>query len=186
MKVSKKVLLYIGIGAYIIITIASGYILFGKLGEQGDVSDELDIALDKLEQTDADRLTTQLNDLEVQRDQIKSQTETMRGIMSQNIENVKASTIAFDIAKSTYVEVMNLHSPSASSELFENVPCNVVLVEATIEGKVEDLVNFITQLNTVLSTGVIKSVTLNIPEADTGVKPTALISLLIYNYQEEL
>ena len=106
--------------------------------------------------------------------------------MSQETFHVIASTIVFDTAKSTYVEVLNLHSPSASEELFENVPCDVVLLEATIEGKVEDLVNFITQLNTVLTTGVIKSVNLSIPELGTGVKPTALVSLLIYNYQEEL
>ena len=186
MKVSKKVLLYIGIGAYAIIAIASGYVLFGKLDEQGKVNDELTLALTKLEQTDADRLTSQLNELKEQRDQIKSQTETMRQIMSHETTNVIASTIVFDIAKSAYVEVLNLHSPSGSSELFENVPCDVVLLEAKIEGKVEDLVNFITQLNTVLTTGVIKSVNLSIPESGTGVKPTALISLLIYNYQEEL
>ncbi len=184
MKISKKVLKYIGIGAYAIVAVASAYILFGKLQEQGKVNDELTLAMTNLERTDISRLSTQMSDLEDQLDQITSQTDTLKNMMSQEIANVAASTIVFEIADATYVEVIYLSSPSASSAVLENVPCNVVSLEATIEGKVEDLVNFVTRLNTVLTTGVIKSLDLNIPEPSTGISPTAKISLLIYNYRD--
>jgi hypothetical protein len=184
LKVSKKILIYIGTGAYVIALVASGYILFGKLEEQGKVNDDLTLAMSNLEKTDINRLSTQMSELEVQLDQITSQTDTMKNMMSQEIANVAASTIVFDIADKTYVEVMNLESKSAFLNKLENISCNVVPLEATIEGNIEDLVNFVTQLNTTLTTGVIKSVDLKIPEVSTEGEPTATISLLIYNYQD--
>ena len=185
MKINKKTLKLIGIGVYIIVAVASGYILFGKLDEQSKVNDELTSAKADLERTDADRLSAQISDLEDQLTQITTQTNTMKNMMSLEIANVAASTIVFDVAGKNYVEVIDLNSLSAFSDVLENIPCTVVPLEAIIQGNVEDLVSFVTQLNTTLTTGVIKSVNLNIPEASTGVKPTATISLLIYNYQDK-
>lgn len=184
MKVSKKVLIYIGIGTYIIAIAASGYILFGKLDEQSKVDEELTVAEDNIARTDVDRLSTQISELEGQLAQMTSESDTLMDLMSQDISNIRSSTIVFDVAGKNYVEVIDLNSLSAFSEVLANIPCNVVPLEAIVEGNVEDIVNFVTQLNTALTTGVIKSVNLNIPEVDTGVKPTATISLLIYNYQD--
>ena len=185
MKISKKALKYIGIGVYVIALAVSGYMLFGKLGEQSKVGEELTLAQTKVEMTDKDRLSAQISELEDQRNQLISQTDTIKDRMSQEIANVAASTLVFDVAGKNYVEVVDLNSLSAFSEVLENVPCNVVPLEAIVEGNVEDIVNFVTQLNTVLTTGMIKSVNLDIPEAGAGVKPTATISLLIYNYQDK-
>lgn len=184
MKISKKALKYLGIGVYIIAAAISGYILFGKLGEQSKVDEELTLANANLERTDVARLSTQISELEDQLTQITSQTDTMKNMMDQEIANVRATNMVFDVAGKNYVEVMDLNSLSAFPEVLEKIPCNVVPLEAIIEGNVEDLVSFVTQLNTALSTGVIKSVNLNIPDPTTGAKPTATISLLIYNYQE--
>ena len=184
MKISKKALKYIGIGVYVIALAASGYMLFGKLGEQSKVGDELALAEANLARTDIGRLDAQISELEDQLAQINSQTDTLMDSMSQEIWNVRASTIVFEVAGKNYVEVLDLNSLSKFSEVLENLPCTVVPLEAIIEGNVDDIVNFVTQLNTALTTGVIKSVNLNIPEAGAGVKPTATISLLIYNYQD--
>jgi hypothetical protein len=184
MKISKKVLRYIGIGIYVIALFASGYMLFGKLGEQSEVDEQLALAEANLERTDTNRLSEQIANLEDQLTQISSQTDTMKNMMSQEIANVAASTIVFEIADATYVEVVDLNSLSAFSEVLENIPCNVVPLEAKIEGNLEDLVSFVTRLNTTLTTGMIKSVNLDIPESSSGVKPMATISLHIYNYQD--
>ncbi len=184
MNVNKKLLKYIGIGVYVIALATFGYMLFGKLGEQSKVDEELTLAEANLERTDTDRLSAQISELEDQLAQITSQTDTIRNMMSQEIANVAASTIVFKVADTNYVEVVDLSSTSAFSEVLEDIPCNVVPLEAIIEGNVEDIVNFVTQLNTALTTGTIKSVNMNIPDASTGVKPTATISLLIYNYQD--
>jgi hypothetical protein len=184
LKISKKVLIYLGIGIYVIALATSGYMLFGKFDEQSKVDEELTLAMDNLERTDIDRLSAQISELEDQHNQITSQTDALTNMMSEKKTNVDASTITFDVAEKNYVEVLDLSSLSAFSEDLLNVPCNVVPLEAIIEGSVEDIVNFVTQLNTALTTGVIKSVKLNIPEGGTGVKPTATISLLIYNYQD--
>jgi hypothetical protein len=184
MKISKKVLKYIGIGIYVIALVASGYVLFGKLGEQSEVDDELTLAKANLERTNINRLSEQIGNLEDQLTQITSQTDTMKNMMSQEIANVAASTIVFEIADATYVEVMDLNSLSAFSEVLEDIPCNVVPLEAMIEGNLEDLVSFVTRLNTSLTTGAIKSINMDIPESSTGEKPMATISLLIYNYQD--
>ncbi|UCD09444.1 MAG: hypothetical protein JSU79_02035 [Dehalococcoidales bacterium] len=184
MKISKKALKYLGIGVYVIALAVSGYMLFGKLDEQSKVEEELTLAKDKLEMTDAERLSGQIAELEVQLAQITSESEILRDMMSEEKSQVVASTITFEVAGKNYVEVLDLNSKSSFSEVLENLPCDIVPIEAIVEGNVEDIVNFVIQLNTTITTGVIKSVNLNIPEVGTGVKPTATISLLIYNYQD--
>lgn len=184
MKKNKKLLVYIGIGVYVIAAAASGYILLGKFSEQSKVDEELTLAEADLERTDIDRLSGQIGELEEQLTAIIAQTDTYKTMMSKELFNVRASTIVFDVAGENYVEVIDLNSKSAFPEMLKNIPCDVVPLEAIIEGNVEDIVSFVTQLNTALTTGVIKSVNLTIPESSTAVKPTAVISLLIYNYQD--
>jgi len=185
MKISKKVLRYLGIGIYAIALVVSGYLLFGKLGEQSKVDDELTLAKANLERTDTNRLSNQISDLEDQLAQISSESDTLREMMSEEKSQVVASTITFEVAGKNYIDVIDLNSKNSYPELLANLPCIVVPLEAIVEGNVEDIVTFVTQLNTTITTGVIKSVNLNIPEGDTGVKPTATISLLIYNYQDK-
>jgi hypothetical protein len=131
-KISKKALKYIGIGVYIIALAVSGYMLFGKLGEQSKVDEELALAEANFERTDIDRLSAQISELEGQRNQLISQTDTMKEMMSQEIWNVRASTLVFDVAGKNYVEVIDLNSLSAFSEVLENVPCNIVPLEEII------------------------------------------------------
>lgn len=184
MNVNKKLLKIIGIGVYVIAFAAFAYMLFGKLGEQSKVDDELALAEANLERTDADRLSAQIAELEDQLAQIISESETLRDMMSQEKSQIAASTITFNVAAKNYVDVIDLNSKISYKQQLENLPCIVVPLEAIVEGNVEDIVNFVTQLNTTITTGVIKSVNLNIPEPSTGIKPTATISLLIYNYQD--
>ena len=185
MNINKKVLKYIGIGVYIIAIAASGYLLFGKLGEQSKVDEELAIAEDNVRRTNIERLSTQITDLEDQLAQLVSESDTLREMMSEEKSQIAASTITFNVAGKNYVDVIDLNSKISYPERLENLPCIVVPLEAIVEGNVEDIVNFVTQLNTTITTGVIKSVDLNIPEDSTGTKPTATVSLLIYNYQGE-
>jgi hypothetical protein len=90
----------------------------------------------------------------------------------------------FDTAESTGVEVTELISPSSTRDVLENVPFSVISLEATVEGDVEDIVEFITTVNTSLTTGVIKSANIDIPDVTSNITPSASILLVIYNYQD--
>ncbi len=185
MKISKKTLIYLGIGVYVIVTAAVGFIMFEKMDEEDAVSEELTSIQTNLDKLNPARLDDRKLELENQLSQVSSQTDTLKNMMSQEIANVAASTIVFDIADTTGVDIVWLSSPSASPQVLENVPCTVVSLEATVDGSVSDLVDFITRLNNYLATGVIKSVDMNIPETSSNTSPTVSISLLIYNYQGE-
>ena len=185
MKVSKKILIYIAIGAYVIVLASFGYVTSQTLSEKTKVEEELAVAQANLERANPERLTKQKTDLEGQLAQVTGQYEALKDIFSQPIGNVAASSIVFDIAEAKGVEVIELTTPEASVDSLENVTCSVVALNTTVEGDERDLVAFITSLNSYLTTGVIKSIDMVIPEPGSTAEPTATVQLVIYSYQGE-
>ena len=117
--------------------------------------------------------------------QISLETEGLKGMMSLEIDSVPATEIVFDIATRTGVEVLNLSSPSATTDVLENIPCSVTVIDTTVKGTKSHLVEFIAALNLALDTGVIQSVEMNIQSGDNASHSTALILMEVYNYQGE-
>lgn len=183
MKISRKTLVYAGIGAYIIIVASLCYVLSSQYSEKTEIEEELDMTKANLERVNPEKLRQQKGELEEQVTQVQSQYDTLKDMLSHQIANVEATSIVFDTAESTGVEVTELTSPSATNDVLENVPFTVVSLEATVVGDVPDIVEFVTSLNTALTTGVIKSVNLNIPDVSSNMTPSAGILLVIYNYQ---
>jgi len=183
LNISKNTFLFIGIGVYVIIVASLGMIAFQRYGEKDRVDSELVTAQQNLARANPEKLTAQRAELEEKFDQITLQYDAVKALMSQEIGNVGASSIVFDIAESSNVEVIGLSSPSAWIDVLEDINCTVVSIDIIVEGDVRDLVDFITSLNSYLPTGFIKSIRMNVPEADSETEPSADILLLIYTYQ---
>jgi hypothetical protein len=185
LKVSKKTFLYIGIGVYVIVVASLAMIAFQRFDEQDKISSELATAQQNLARSNPEKLSSQRAELEEQLDQITLQYDAAKTLMSQEIGNVGASSIVFDIAESSNVEVVNLSSPSAWIDVLKDVDCTVISLDMRVEGDVRDLVDFIITLNNYLPTGFIKSIMMSIPEADGETEPSANILLLIYTYKSD-
>lgn len=183
MKLSKIMLLVIAAGAFIIIAAALGVMAFGRVSEQDKLNEELTLAQSNLERVLQGTLSSQQKELEGQLSQATLQFEAVKAMLSQAVGNVAASSILFDIAKGHGLEVTELASPGLSSDSLEEITCSVMSLSATVEGEIPDLVSFITTLNTYFTTGVIKSVTITIPEDTSEDKASADIQLVVYTYQ---
>ena len=104
-------------------------------------------------------------------------------MLSQPVGNVAASSILFDVAQAHDLEVTEVTLPGPSSESLGGIICSVISLSARVEGDIMDLVRFVIELNAHLTTGVINSVVITIPETTSEEKASADIQLLVYTYQ---
>ena len=83
MKISKKTLVYIGIGVYVIIAGALGFIVYQQSGEKETINQELTVTRSNLERISPDNLNRDKQELEVQLVEIESQVENLKTMLSQ-------------------------------------------------------------------------------------------------------
>lgn len=185
MKLSKKLLLYIGITAYVFVAGIMGYVLLKQVDEKSALEEEITLSQGIVARINPENLTAQKQELQDNLDGITAQLEILRERLSHDVGNVAASELIFTIAASNNVEVIGLSAPGSSFDYLNDVPCDVIVINATVAGDDDDLVDFIIDMNSALSTGVIQSVAMNIVETDNQTLPVASVLLELYNYQGE-
>ena len=199
MKLSKKTWLVIAIGIFAIALIGLGMVHSQQVQQQNQLNEELTLAQMKLNGFQLAQLSDQQGELEEQLSQATSQFEAVKAMLSQPVGNIAASSILFDFAEAHGVKVTEMTSSGPVTENLEDVPCSVISLTAKVEGDVHNLVSFVTKLNSYFTTGVVKSVEINIPETtDEGEgegegeeeeeeqekeKASADIQLVVYTYQ---
>jgi len=183
LKLSKKIWLVIAIGIFIIAAIGLGMVRSQQVDEQNQLNEELALVQSRLTRVQLQKLPSQQVELEEQLSQATSQFEAVKAILSQPVGSVAASSILFDIAEAHGVEVTEMTSSGLASKVLEGVTCSVIPLTARIEGDVSNLVSFVTELNNHFTTGVVKSITITIPETTSGEKASANIQLVVYIYQ---
>ncbi|MFC1864675.1 hypothetical protein ACFLYG_02475 [Chloroflexota bacterium] len=184
MKLSKTTWLVIAIGSFVVLGIALYMGYSQRVGEEEQLEGELLQAQLKLEQERArmESLSSRQTELEKQLSQTTSQCEAVKAILSQPVGSITISSILFDIAEAYGLEVTNMTSPGLTDGDFEGITCSVITLSATVEGNVPNLVNFITRINSHLATGVVKSITINIPEIPSEEKASANIELVVHTF----
>lgn len=183
MKLSKRTLFVIGAGVFIIILGSLGMVCSQRVSEKNELNDKLGQTESRLQGVQLDKLSSQQAELEKQLSQTTSQFEAVRAILSQPVGSITASSILFDIAEAHGLEVIEITSPGPASDSLEGVTCSVTSITARIEGDLPNLISFVTKLNNHLTTGVIKSITITMPETTSGEKVSADIKLVVYAYR---
>ena len=183
MKLSKTSWLLITIGVLVITFASLGAVRAQQIHRQNQLNEELTLTELKLKGVQLEQLSQQQEELETRLNEATSQFEAVKAILSQPRGSVATSGILFDVAEACGVEVTDISSSGLSSDELEGVPCSVLILTASVEGDVLDLVSFITELNAYLSTGVVQSVSINVPETTSNEKSTANIRLVVYMYQ---
>jgi len=187
LKLSRTSWLLIITGAFVIISATLGVVTFQRLSEKDELNEKLALAVSDLQSNlqveQLEDLSLQQEELEGQLDQATSQFEAVKAMLSQPVGNVAASTILFDLAQAHGLEVAEVTLPGPTIENLEGVVCSVTSLSATVEGDIIDLVQFVIELNTYLTTGAINSVAITIPETASEEEASADIQLLVYTYQ---
>ena len=130
-----------------------------------------------------EKLEKQQAELEEQLDLATKQFEAVKTALSQPAGSITVTDILFDIARVHGVEVAEMTSSGLTDGSLEGVPLLVISVAVKVEGDVPNLVSFVVKLNSFLTTGVVESITITIPETDSGEKASADIQLVAYTYQ---
>ena len=195
MKLSKRMLIVLAVGAFIIVFAVLGMTCSQRVNEQDELNEQLSLAQLRLKGVQPEQLSSQQAELEGQLSQATSQFEAVKDILSQPIGSITISSILFEIAEAHGLEVTEVTSPGPDSESLEGVTCSVISLTAKVEGDVHNLVSFVAKLNSHFTTGVVKSVEINIPETtDEGEgegeeeeqekeKASADIQLVVYTHQ---
>ena len=183
MKISKTSWLLIVVGVFIIAMVGLGAVRYQQVNQQNQLNEELALAEMKLNEFKLEQLSDRQGELEEQLSQTISQLGAAKAIFSQPNGSIVTSGILFDIAEAYGVEVTEISSPGPTNGELEGIACSVLPLAARVEGDVPALINFITRLNSDLTTGVVKSAEISIPEATGEEESSANIQLVIYSYQ---
>jgi type II secretory pathway pseudopilin PulG len=160
--------------------------------EQERLYEELSVAVVRLDNFSSDELLSQQAELEQQLSQTLSQLETTKATVSQSAESISVSGTLFDIAELAEVEITAISSAQPSDNNWQGIPCSFLPLAVTAEGDVPNLITFIGKLDRALTTAVVRSAVISIPETTDGEEssaevqlPSASIQLGIYSYQGE-
>jgi len=183
LKISKKTWLIIAIGIFVI-ALAALYMAYNQqVSEQNQLNEQLALAQSRLSGVNPEKLSSQQAELEEQLSQATSQFEAVKTVLSQPAGSITVTDILFDIARVHGVEVTEMTSSGLTDGSLEGVPCLVIPVTVKVEGDVPNLVSFVVNLNNFLTTGVVESITITVPETDSGEKASADIQLVAYTHQ---
>lgn len=195
LKLSKRVWLIIAIGIFVIVGIAVGWVYFQQIGEQDELNKQLALLQSRLNVVQLAPLSSRQAELEEQLSQATPQLEAAKSLLSQPVGSVNVTGVLFDLARAYDVAVTEMTSPGPTTEDLEGVTCSVIPVKVKVEGKVPNLVGFITRLNSYFTTGVVKSVTITaletvssdnvstVLETTGSDNASANIQLAVYSYQ---
>ena len=183
MKISRKTWLIVAIGILVIALASLGMLRSQQVSEQNQLNEQLILAQSRLSGVNLEELSSQQAEQEEQLSQATSQFEVLKTVLSQPAGSMTVTDILFDIARVHGVEVTEMTSSGLTDGSLEGVPCLVIPVAVRVEGDVPNLVSFVVELNSFLTTGVVESVTITIPERGSGEKISADIQLVAYTHQ---
>ncbi len=179
MKLSKTSLLVIIAGVLIIALAGVGFFYYQQINEQNQLNEQLALAQSRLSGVQLEKLSSQQAELDTQLSQTTAQFEEVRALFSHPFGSIAVTDTLFDIAEAHGLEITVMTSPGLASESLEETTCLVTTLNATVEGDVPNLVDFVISLNSQLATGVVKSITITIPET-TGEMKEGEMKVKIY------
>jgi hypothetical protein len=183
LKLRKRTLLITIVGIFVIVLISLGMLRSQQVSEQNQLNEQLTLIQSRLGVIKLEQLSSRQAELEEQLRQATSQFEAVKTILSQPVGSITATSILFDIARAHGLEVTEVTSPGPTSDSLEGITCSVLSLTVKVEGNVPNLVSFVTRLNSYFTTGVVKSITITIPEKANGEKASTDIQLVVYTYQ---
>jgi len=183
-KLSKKSWLFIGIGLFLIVFVSLWVVYSQQTSVKNQLKEELNLAKLRLSSIQVEQLADRQGELEQQLEETLAQSEAARETLSRPMSSIIISDILFSTAEANSVNITEISSSAAGSVALEGVPCLALPLTAKIEGEVNNLVAFITQLNNDLASGIVNSVNVDISHPEGNGKSAASIQMVIYKCEE--
>ncbi|MFC1966511.1 hypothetical protein ACFLWI_06165 [Chloroflexota bacterium] len=184
LKLSRTTFLLLIAGVFIIASAGLGIFRSQQVDEQNQLSDKLVQTQASLSRIKPEQLSSRQTELESQLSLAISQFEAVKAVLSKPVVSTSAIGTLFDVANASGVEVTEMTSPGSSSEELEGITCSVISLTVKVEGDAPSLVDFLTKLNSLFTTGLVRSVTITVPEATGEGRASANFQLVVYYHQD--
>lgn len=181
MKLSRTTLLLIVLGILIIAFANMSAAYSQQVSGQNQLNDELALARTRLGKLQPEPLSARQSELQGQLAQTLAEVDSAKAQLIQPLDSIDATDSLLSIAALSKVRVTSIASSGVIQEELNGLPATALLLNAKVEGKTPDLVAFISELNSSLPTGLVRSV-----EMSTGETPessSARVQVAIYSYQ---
>ncbi len=193
MKLSKSSWIVLALGVVLIAGISLGMSRSQQAEQQKQLTEKLAQAKAKLATMNIDELTGQKSRLTQQVDQYNTQTESVKQNLFAAEDDIEATDIILESARSFQVEVVNITSPGANLGELQGNQCRILPLKIQLNGDIDKMADFICNLSQIFPTSIIQEWQLNNEEPSTsgaGEKQpapagttSADISLVIYSYE---
>jgi len=183
MKLSKKSWLFIALGMFLIALVGLGMVYSQQAGINNQLKEELIQAKSRLDSTQVEPLANKMVELEQQLDETAMQSEAAREKLSQPINSIIINDMLFSRAEAHSVNITEVSASVASEADLDGVPCLTFPLTARVEGELNNLIGFITELNGDLAPTALKSVDFEIPSPAGDKKPSMSLQILFHTYE---
>jgi hypothetical protein len=185
MKISKTSWLILVVGVFGVAIAALGLLRTQQIRAESELKDNLSVAETRLEKMQVKDLSQQVSDLQAKLEESKTLLAAAQDKMTQPVESIEVTDRFFAMAKSCNVEVQTIGSSTKKSKSLEGVGCSTITLNASVQGSVANLINFVIKLNTDYATGIVETAQITIPastETGSGGMPSIDIMMTIYSY----
>jgi len=183
LKLGKTSWLILSAGILIIVFGSLGGAGFQQVNERNQLDEEFSMTELRLDKLQVKQPYFQEEQLKEQLNQIILQLEAARDALHPSIKSTEVIDSLFGIAKACGVKIIAINSSGLASEELEGITCAVIRLALVVEGNVSQLIDFITELNSDFTTGVVSSTNIAIPATTVEDRPSADIRLVIYSYK---
>jgi hypothetical protein len=184
LKLSKTSWLILSAGIFLVVLAGLGVTRSGQVKEQTRLEEELGISESRLEKMQLTSLQTQMGELQGQLDESESQLVEAKDRLRQTVLSVDVTEKFFEIAKYSEVVVMNLGTSTIAKNTIAGVDCFTISLGATVTGDLNNMVDFIINLNQGYTTGYVKSVQISLNSISSEVSSgNANIQMIVYSYK---
>ena len=182
-KLSKTSWLILSTGIFVVVLAGLGITRSQQIQEQGKLEDELIISQKSLEKSQITDLAQNLEELQQKTEEEQLQLDEARKRLDQTVVSVDVTDEFFSIAKYCDVVVMNMNTTPIHPNTYEGIGLSATELNATAEGGLTELVNFVMSLNNDFTTGLVKSFQINIPPSSSNETPSASVQMIVYSYE---
>jgi uncharacterized protein YqgV (UPF0045/DUF77 family) len=181
LKFSKKTLILIVAGVFLIVAAVLAMRDFRQFDEKDKLTKQLAVSQARLHAIEIDELTARQTQLERQLRQVGPEIELVKAKFSQPVTSTAVATAIFEAADAFGLLVNRMASTSPADETVEGAKLSAITVTTEVEGNVSKVVDFIKALNNTFKTSAVSSVEI---DATTGDNMTASVKLVVYMYRE--
>lgn len=179
-NLSKTSWIILSVGVFIVVLAGLGVTYSSQLKKNSKLDEELELTELRLAKYNIEELQLQEAELEAILDDSSSLHDTGKLRLQESIESIDVTNRCYVIASASNVEIIDIGTTDIQQTDYMNLECERITVQVMITGNLEDMINFVINMNESFDTGYIDAIQTVIEEI-----PYTSVQMVIYSYKGE-